>query len=66
MVTPLDEVSRLLPGASSSSAELEGPQEVVGLLEVSPHREDFVDEVLHADDAVFAQDLYGEEQCLCQ
>ncbi len=34
-----------------------GPEEVGGVLEVGPHREDLMDEVLHADDVELAQAL---------
>lgn len=37
---------------SAGWVQLEGPQEVVGLLEVVAHRVDLVDEVLDADDVV--------------
>ncbi len=55
MISTLNEMPRLLPEASASVAELEGPEEVVGLLEVRSHGEHLVDEVLHADDSIFAQ-----------
>jgi len=41
--------------AASGVAELEGPQEVGGLLEVGADGEDLVDEILHADDAILAE-----------
>lgn len=41
--------------ATSGVAELEGPQEVGGLLEVGANGEDLVDEILNADDAVLAE-----------
>lgn len=46
-----------LPGAEATGGvgELEGPQEVVGLLEVGANGEDLVDQILHAHDAIFAQ-----------
>lgn len=45
------------PGAETSSgvAELEGPQEVGGLLEVGADGEDLVDQIFNADDAVLAE-----------
>ena len=43
VVTTLNEVPCLLPEATTSRAELERPQEIVGLLEVWAHREDLVD-----------------------
>jgi hypothetical protein len=55
-ITSLNEVLEL-PGAEATCGvgELEGPQEVGGLLKVRPHGEDLVDEVLDADDAVCAE-----------
>ena len=46
-----------LAGAKAAGwvAQLEGPEEVAGLLEVGADGEDLVDQVFHADDAVFAQ-----------
>ena len=47
----------LLPIATivTTIAQLEWPQEVVGLLsEVWPHSEDFMNKVLHTDDATIA------------
>ena len=41
-------------------AELEGPEEVGGLLEVGADGEDLVDEVLKADDAVLAEVLLDD------
>jgi hypothetical protein len=46
--------------ATSGVAELEGPEEVGGLLEVGADGEDLVDEVLHADDAVLAKVLLDD------
>ena len=40
--------------------QLEGPEEVGGLLEVGADSEDLVDEVLHADDAVLAEVLLDD------
>ena len=57
MVASLNEVPRLLPEPTAGRAELERPDEVVGFLEVRSHREDLVDEILHADDAVLTQGL---------
>ena len=44
----------LLAVALARRAELEGPEEVGGLLEVLSDRVDLVDQVLDADDVVFA------------
>ena len=51
-----------LPCAESTSrvAQLEGPEEVAGLLEVGSDSEDLVNQVFHADNAVFAQLLLNE------
>ena len=45
----------LLPPPASGGVQLEGPQEVGGVLEVGADGEDLVDEVLHADDAHLAE-----------
>ncbi len=58
MVTPLDEVPSLLPEATTGRAELERPHKVVGLLEMGPHREELMDQVLHANDAIPTKSLY--------
>lgn len=46
-----------LAGAKAAGrvAQLEGPEEIAGLLEVGADSEDLVDQVFHADDAEFAQ-----------
>ena len=51
-----------LPCAESASrvAQLEGPEEVAGLLEVGSDSEDLVNQVFHADNAVLAQLLLNE------
>jgi len=54
IVTALDEMIALFAIAPAGTAELERPEEVVGLLEVWPDREDLVDEILNADDAELA------------
>src|SRR5262249_7678758 len=46
--------------ASRRVAQLERPREVARLLEVRPHREDLVDQILHADDAVLPQRLLDQ------
>ena len=60
-ITSLNEVLEL-PGAEATCGvgELEGPQEVGGLLEVGADGEDLVDQILHADDAKFAQAVLDE------
>ena len=57
VVSSFNEVPGLLPIATTSIAQLEWPQEVVGFLEVWPHSEDFMNKVLHTDDTIFAQFL---------
>ncbi len=47
----------LLPPATGGRVKLEGPEEVGGVLEVGPHREDLMDEVLHADNVELAEAL---------
>ncbi len=49
-VTALVEMQALLGEATVGGRQLEGPQEVVGLLEGGADSVDLVDEVLHADD----------------
>ena len=46
--------------ATVGVGQLEGPQEVGGLLEVGADGVDLVDEILNADDAVFAEVLLDE------
>ena len=43
------------PKAAGGTVQLEGPEEIAGLLEIRADGEDLVDQVLHADDTVFAQ-----------
>jgi hypothetical protein len=43
------------PEAAGGVAELEGPEEVGGLLEVGADGDDFMDQVLHADNAILAE-----------
>jgi len=54
-VTTFDEVVGLLSPSSGGGVELEGPQEVGGVLEVGADSEDLVDQVLNANDAVLAE-----------
>ena len=53
----------LLPPSTGGVVELEGPQEVGGVLEVGANSEDLMDQILNADDAHLAQlalnDLVG-------
>ena len=55
-ITTLHEVLELPRSEPSGRiAQLEGPQEVARLLEIGPHGEDLMDEILHAHDPVFPQ-----------
>jgi hypothetical protein len=57
-VTTLDEVLELAGAETTSGVgELEGPEEVGGLLEVGANSEDLVDEILNTDNAVLAKVL---------
>lgn len=55
MVTTFNKVCSLLSVSTTSVAQFEWPQEVVGFLEMLSHREDLVNEVLHADDTVLTK-----------
>jgi hypothetical protein len=60
-ITTLDEVLELAGAeATSGVRELEGPEEVVGLLEVGANGVDLVDQILHADNAVLAKVLLND------
>jgi hypothetical protein len=60
-ITTLNEVLELARTETTVGvAELEGPQEVGGLLEVGANSEDLVDEILNADDAVLAEVLLND------
>lgn len=60
-VTTLDVVLELAgTEATSGVGELEGPEEVGGLLEVGADGVDLVDQVLHADNAVLAEVLLND------
>lgn len=60
--TTLDEVLELSSDtpAAGGVGELEGPQEVGGLLESRANGVDLVDEILHADDAELAESLLDD------
>lgn len=60
-ITTLNEVTELA-GTETTSwvAELEWPEEVGGLLEVRTDSDDLVDQILHANNAVFAKVLLDE------
>jgi len=60
-VTTLDEVLKLpLVEAAVGAVQLEGPQEVRGLLEVGADGVDLVDEILHTDHAVLSEVLLDD------
>jgi hypothetical protein len=60
-VTTLDEVQGLLDRETTGGVgQLEGPQEVGGLLEVGADGVDLVDEILHADNAELAEGLLDD------
>ena len=54
-VSALDKVVGLLPPSTGGVVQLEGPQEVRGVLEVGSDGQDLVDQILHADDSHLAQ-----------
>ena len=55
VVSSLEVVSGLLAETSPGGAELEGVEEVVGLLEVGSGGENLVDEVFRADNAALSE-----------
>ncbi len=57
MVTTLDVMPGLLSIATTSITQLEWPEEVVGLLEIRTNRHYLVNQVLNANDPVFAKAL---------
>jgi hypothetical protein len=60
-VTTLDEVQELSRLESTSGvAQLDGPEEVVGSLEVRANSEELVDKILNTDDAKVAQSLLND------
>ena len=48
------------PESTSRVAQLEWPQKVTSLLEIRPHSNNLMDQVLHTDDAKFAQLLLDD------
>merc|ERR1712019_179312 len=54
-VSTLDKVVGLLSPSTSWVVQLEGPQEVGGVLEVGSNSEDLVDQILNTDDSHLAQ-----------
>lgn len=60
-VTTLNEVLELASSeATSGVRQLERPEEVAGLLEVGADSVDFVDKILHTDDAILAEVLLND------
>lgn len=65
-IAPLDVMLELARAeAAGGAVEFERPQEVAGLLEVGADGINLVDEILHADYAVFAQ-VGLDELVVCQ
>merc|ERR1719360_233703 len=54
-VTTLNKVVSLLPPSAGGVVQLEGPQEVGGVLEVGADSQNLVDQILHTDDAHLAE-----------
>ena len=54
-VTTLHKVVGLLPPSAGGVVQLEGPQEVRGVLEVGADSQNLVDQILHANDAHLAE-----------
>ena len=60
-ITTLDKMLELpRPEATRGIRQLERPQEVARLLEVGPHNHNFMHQILHTDDAEFAQVLLDD------
>jgi len=60
-VTAFNEMESLaLTETTSGAGELEGPEEVVGLLEVRTDGEDFVDQIFHTDDTKLTKFLLDD------
>ncbi len=59
-VSAFDEVGGLLAPSAGRGVQLEGPEEVAGVLEVGSYGEDLVNQVLDADDVELAQLLLDE------
>lgn len=60
-IAALDEMLKLpRPKASRRIAQLERPQKVARLLEIRPHGENLMDQILHAHDAVLAQMVFND------
>ena len=60
-ITTLDKVLELSrPETAGRVAQLERPEEVARLLEIWPHGDQLVDEILHAHDAILAQVIFDQ------
>jgi len=59
-ITTLHEGVSLVAESTLGGSELEGPQEVVGNLEVGSDSVDFVDQIFNADDAVLTKSLFND------
>jgi len=59
-ITTLREVVGLLAPPATSVVQLEVPEEVVGDFKVGSNSEDFVDEILNANDTELAQSLFDD------
>ena len=60
MVTAFNKVCSLLSISTTGIAQLEWPQEIVGLLEMLSNSKDLMDKVLHADDAIATKTLLND------
>ncbi len=59
-VTSLDEVVGLLAPSTGGGVQLEGPQEVGGVLEIGADGQDLVNQIFDANDVVLAQLLLDD------
>jgi len=50
----------LVAESTLGGGKLEGPQEVVGFLEVSTNGEEFSDQIFDADDFVYSKNLFND------
>lgn len=65
-ITTLNEMLELSrPPPTRRITQLEGPQKVVGLLEIGSNRENLMDQILHTLNSIFAQRL-GNERIIRQ
>jgi hypothetical protein len=53
------------PPPTGRITQLEGPQKVVGLLEIGSHCEYFMNQILHTLDTIFTQGI-GNERIVCE